>query len=181
MNQELCFGQKIDPATGYVMPWFTHGALDEIAETDWSDKVVWQWGAGLGDTWIAKKCKRLYSVERNPEWIIKARSIGHSENIEYIHRSCNDCSGMQDYYCEIPEDIRPDIFIVDDAYRYECIVKALEYKPCILIVDNWQQDFVFICPAAEEALKDYEGKFFIQPDHKDHEGRPWQTAIFYLK
>ena len=34
---ELSFGQKYDD-NGLVMPWFTHGALDEIKSMDLSDK-----------------------------------------------------------------------------------------------------------------------------------------------
>src|ERR1700749_1702465 len=180
-TDDLSFGQKIDPATGLVMAWLTHGALDEIAAMDLSDKIILEYGAGLGDAWLATRCKKLYVIERNPEWLIKSREIVLANgitNIEYIPRPCNDCFGKEEYYCEVPEGVKPDVFISDDAYRYECILKAIEYKPCILIVDNGQQDYVFISPAAEEAVKPYEGKCFIQADHENHEGRPWQTGIW---
>lgn len=44
---ELSFGQKYDD-NGLVMPWFTHGALDEIKSMDLSDKNVLMFGAGQG-------------------------------------------------------------------------------------------------------------------------------------
>jgi hypothetical protein len=177
---ELSFGQRIDPENGLIECWFTHGALDEIKKMDLSDKVVWMWGAGMGDRWLKNMCKELHIVERTHDWL--GDQVG---GIRYYHRPCNEGSGAQDMYCEIPEGVNPDVFIVDDAYRYECIVKVLEcskkgQKDIILIVDNWQQDYVFICPSAEEILKKYKGKFFVQPDHKDHEGHPWQTAIWEL-
>lgn len=172
---ELSFGQRIDLENGLVESWFTHGALDEIKKHDLSDKVIWMWGAGMGDAWLAKRCKELHIVERDHNWLIN-QAIG----VKYYHRPCNEGSGSQDMYCEIPPDVRPDVFIVDDAYRYEAILKALEYKPCTLIVDNWQQDYVFICPSAEDALKDYNRRLFIQADHTDHEGRPWCTAMFEI-
>lgn len=181
---ELCEFQIIDPSNGLVMPWLTHPALDQISKWDMSDKIVWMWGAGRGDFWLAKRCKQLHVVERVSLWIIdnKMNDLYTScGNILYYYRSCNEGCGDENMYCEIPEAIKPDIFIVDDAYRYECILKALEYKPCTLIVDNWQQDYVFICPAAEDVMKDYEGQFYVQPDHKNHEGRPWTTAIWHLK
>lgn len=184
---ELSFGQRIDD-NGLIMPWLTHGALDLIYNTELSDKVVFMYGAGLGDAWLAKRCKKLYVVERNAEWLMKASYVcgmNAITNIEYFHRPCNDCSGMDDYYTEIPERIQPDVIIVDDAYRYECIIKSIGYskssgKNILLIVDNWQQDYVFICPAAEEALKEYAKVIFVQADHTDHVGRPWTTAIFNL-
>lgn len=180
----LSFGQRVDPQNGHIESWFTHGALDEIKKMDLSDKIIWMWGAGMGDLWLSKRCKKLYIVERVQEWIyknIELQSANGVTNIEYIYRPCNEGSGAQGMYCEIPERVKPDIFIVDDAYRYECILKAIERRPCALIVDNWQQDYVFMCPAAIEAVRDFKGDLFIQTDHIDHSGNPWTTAIFYLK
>ena len=178
----LSFGQRIDSETDLIEPWFTHGALDKLKEMDLSDKIIWMWGAGMGDSWLAKRCKELHIVERTTLWMQSEQDLVKKNivNLRYYYRPCNEGSGEQESYCRIPL-LRPDVFIVDDAYRYECILKVLEYKPCLLIVDNWQQDYVFICPAAEEALKDYKGEYFIQADHKDHEGRPWQTAIWNIK
>ena len=185
---ELSFGQRIDPETNLVESWFTHGALDSIKEMDLSDKVVWMWGAGMGDAWLSRRCKKLYIVERVQEWIyknIELLAANGVTNVEYIHRPCDDCSGHDAMYCDIPEGIDADVIIVDDAYRYECIVKAIEYSKTrfqgiILIVDNWQQDYVFLCPAAEELLKDVQKKIYLQADHTDHSGKPWQTLIAYL-
>ena len=181
---ELSFGQRIDPESGLVQPWFTHGALDKIAAMDLSEKVVWMWGAGRGDIWLAKRCKELHVVEREQKWIYDSLELATPNgvtNLWYYHRPCADCSGMDAMYCEIHNDIKPDVIIVDDAYRYECIVKALEYKPCTLIIDNWMQAFVFMCPAGVELLKDYPQEIFEQADHEHHDGvNKWKTAIFYL-
>lgn len=182
---ELSFGQRIDNENGLVESWFTHGALDWIKQQYWSDKVVWMWGAGMGDVWLAKRCKELHIVERNPEWIYHSNNLISANgitNIKYHFRPCNEGSGMEAMYCDIPADVKPDVFIVDDAYRYECILKAIEMKPCTLIVDNFMQAFIFICPAAVIALKDYEGMLYEQSDHKDHDGiNKWKTGVWHLK
>lgn len=179
---ELSFGQRVD--NGLVQPWFTHGALDEISSMDLSDKVVWMFGAGLGDVWLSKRCKELHVVERNAEWIYKAQELAVPNgvtNLHYYHRPCNDCSGMDKEYCDIP--IKVDMVINDDAYRYEVIVKALTLpRPLILITDNFMQAFVFMCPAAVDLLKEFEAKIYEQADHLDHDGiNKWKTAIHYLK
>lgn len=181
----LSFGQRVDEENGLVQCWFTHGALDWIKKQDWSEKTVLMFGAGLGDAWLAKRCKMLYVVERNEEWLNTARNNCLQNGVHnhvYCYRPCNDSSGMDEMYCAIPEGIKPDIFIVDDAYRYECIIKAIQQKPCILIVDNWVQAFVFISPPSEEALKPYDRLIFEQADHQDHDGvNKWKTAIFFIK
>lgn len=184
MSAELSFGQKIDD-NGLIMPWLTHLALDEISSIDLSDKIVLMFGAGLGDAWLAKRCKKLYVVERNGEWLMKAAEICQMnvvDNIEYLHRPCNDCSGMDEYYCQIPEGVRVDVLINDDAYRFEVIVKALTLpRPLVLITDNWMQDYVFLCPKGEELLKDFEHTIYPCTTHTNHEGNCWKTAIHYLK
>lgn len=185
MNQNLSFGQRVDDSVGLVECWFTHGALDWIKQQDWSDKVVWMFGAGLGDAWLAKRCKWLHVVERNNDWVLSSSTNcanNNCNNVTYYYRPCNDCTGMDEMYCYIPQEILPDVIINDDAYRYEVIKTALSLtRPLVLITDNWQQDYVFICPSAEVALQDYERIIFEQQDHKDHEGNRWKTAIFFIK
>ena len=181
-TQELSFGQRIDAENGLVECWFTHGALDWIKQQDWTDKIVWMFGAGLGDAWLAKRCKKLYVVERNQEWLMRMNNfchLNHITNIEYVYRPCNDCNGMDEMYCDIP--FHADVVINDDAYRYEVIEKALTLpRPLILVVDNWMQDYVFLCPKGEEILKNFKQEIYPCTTHTDHEGNCWKTAIFHL-
>lgn len=187
-TDELSFGQRRDPENNLVQSWITHGALDEIIKMDLTAKVIFQFGCGMGDAWLAQRCKKLYCVERNEYWLNKSMEIAAAngiENIQYIYRPCNDCSGEDKMYCELPEGI--DVIINDDAYRYEVCVVAEEYfkkrNGGILITDNWLQDYVFVCPKADELLNRYEHKIFSQPDHTDfeNEGGEWKTAIHFIK
>jgi len=184
MNNELSFGQRIDPENRLVECWFTHGALDEIKGMDLSDKITVMFGSGLGDCWLAKRCKWLHVVERNKEWLdvcISNKENNKVENITYHYIPVNDCEGKDKEYLEILNVVVPDVVINDDAYRYEVIEKALTLKrPLILITDNWMQDFVFYCPKGEELLKDFEQKIFPQLDHTNHEGNCWKTAIHFI-
>lgn len=182
-TSNLSFGQRVDETNGLVECWFTHGALDWIKQQDWSDKVVWMFGAGLGDAWLAKRCKWLHVVERDMDWLLmcsEKKGTNNIQNLTYYHRPCNDSSGMDEMYCYIPIDV--DVVINDDAYRYEVIKTALSLKrPLTLITDNWQQDYVFICPSAVVLLEDFENLIFEQEDHQDHEGNKWKTAIHFIK
>src|SRR6266568_8911144 len=146
---DLCEFQIIDPDNNLVMPWLTHPALDEIKTWDMSDKVIWQFGAGRGDAWLAKRCKKLYCVERNEEWINISSSYAQANNIfniEYLYRPCDDCTGKADYYTALIPGI--DIIINDDAYRTEVCQGAVDYfkdnNNGILICDNWCQSYVWM-------------------------------------
>jgi len=180
---ELCFGQRIDPTLGILEPWYTHEALDKIKSWDLSDKVVFEYGGGASTIWWANKAKIVLSVDHNYEWAEKVRNelpfLG--DDIKFVETREGDQSEKRDEYVNACDGMNPDIVIVDGIHRYECIVRAVEVlKPAILIVDNWWQDYVFICPSAVELLKDFRQEIYIQPDHKEHEGNPWKTAIFYL-
>lgn len=181
----LSFGQRIDPENNLVECWFTHGALDWIKEQDWSDKRVIMFGAGLGDVWLSKRCKKLVVVERNKEWLEKCREnmeLYGVTNLIYVHIPVNDCEGKEkDYLCVLSTE-SADVIINDDAYRFEVIEKSLKLpKPLILVTDNWMQDYVFYCPKGEELLKDYEHKIFPCTTHTNHSGNCWKTAIHFIK
>ncbi len=183
---ELYEWQRIDETNGLIECWFTHGALDEIKKMDLSNKTIVAFGGGLGDIWLANRCKQLHVIERNFEWLDKLATIASTQpvnNLFYHHRPCNDCSGMDEYYCEIPEGLKVDVLINDDAYRYEVIVKALTLpRPLVLITDNWMQSYVFICPAGVELLKDFESHIHEQADHLHNDGiNKWKTAIHFIK
>ncbi len=185
--KELYDFQRIDTTNGLIEPWLTHPALDEIKRWDLYHKNIWEWGSGMSTIWWAFYCKHIWSIEANSEWFKNTEDsinlLGLTRKATIILREFNE--GDQEHvpdYTSIPNSFRPDIVVVDGILRYECILKALTLpRPLTLIVDNWQQDYVFICPAAEEALRDYSGQIYLQPDHKDHEGKPWQTGIWQLK
>lgn len=185
-NNELSFGQRIDPSNGLIEPWLTNPAMDVIKQWDLKNKEVWEWGGGMSTIWWASKCKRVITIEANNQWFQTIEGqVKHwgLKNVVLVPRNVNEGDQSRiDEYTWIPDMYRPDIVVVDGILRYECILKALTLpRPLTLIVDNWQQDYVFICPAAEEALKKYKGEFYIQPDHTNHEGHPWCTAIWHLE
>lgn len=184
-STSLNFGQRIDPENGLIESWFTHGALDEIKAMDLSDKIILMYGAGMGDVWLSKRCKELHIIERNPEWAIDCEAK-KQPNMAYYFRPCNDSSGMDKYYLEIPNGLKPDIIISDDAYRTEAVEEAIKYFKQkegggILICDNWWQDYVWLSPKAIEMAEPFEKHIHAQTDHKDHSGNCWKTAIIFIK
>jgi hypothetical protein len=182
---ELCFGQKVDPELGILFPWYTHGALDRIKSMDLSNKVVCEYGSGASTIWWAKKANFFASVDHSEEWEDKINRLliesGHPPNVRFVNTYEGDQTFQRDYYVCFFDGIKPNIVVVDGIHRYECAEHAVKVlKPEILIIDNHNQDYVFICPALDVLLEGIRMERFIQADHKEHEGRPWATAIFYL-
>ena len=184
---ELCEWQIIDEDNGLVMPWLTHPFLAWAKQQDWSDKIAIMFGAGLGDAWLAKKCKHLYIVERNDEWAAKSSMYAADNgatNITYLIRKCNDSDGAAEYYTKLPEGVDFDIIINDDAYRTEICQMAVDYfkgKGGIFICDNWIQSFVWMSPKAEEIMAPHKANVFEQENHTNNDGiNKWKTAYWNI-
>jgi hypothetical protein len=186
MKRQLCEWQRNDPELGVPQPWFTHAALDEIQTWDLEDQTVLEYGGGFSTLWWGHKCKRVFTIETDLEWISRIRDrLGSGSNVTIFHRAITDL----DQYTRLPEGCRANIVVVDAAsagadivaLRHACLERALTLpRPLTIIFDNWQQDSVFVSPLSERMMAPYEGQVYVQPDHMNHKGRPWQTAIWNL-
>jgi len=196
MQNEMCFGQRYDEELGILEPWYTNPAMDRIKQMDLSDKVVVEWGGGASTIWWRSKSKLVFTIDHNLEWcnwieeqLMLKNLIGLDGNgnqnivgeVKYVNTHEGDNSENRDKYVQHVFGLTPDICIVDGIHRYECAEYAVKVlKPEILIIDNHQQDYVFMCPSLDILLEGVKMERFIQPNHTDHSGNPWATAIFYL-
>lgn len=179
--------QIFDPTNSLVFPWLTHPALDVIKSWDLSEKKILEWGSGLSTAWWADKSLHVVAIEANQGWFKEVYDLLREkklENVDLLFRNVNEGDQTKiDFYTDIPARYQPDIVVVDGVLRYECIQKALTLpRPLTLIVDNWMQSYVFMCPAAVEIMKEYPGEIYEQVDHTDNDGiNKWKTAIWHLK
>lgn len=164
--------RRRDAVSGLILPWFTHGALDEILTWDLAGKTVLEWGGGASTAWWASKARAVAVVEHNPKWL--NGTVGRV-------RVCVVPEFDAAAYAQIPAGMVPDIVCIDGLWRRECLAAALRLpRPVTIIFDNWQQGPGFIDPVAAEMMAPFEGRFYVQPNHTDHDGRPWETAIWRL-
>lgn len=179
--------QLVDEQANAVFPWFTHPCLEYLKTLDFNGKRVLEFGAGRSTRWWRTKADWVTSIDTNAEWVERVKEDceeGGLTNGIIIPKVINEGDQLRaEEYISAGDEYAPyDVVIVDGILRYECILKALEMpRPLTLIVDNFMQDWIFMCPAAVEALKGYEGRYFIQEDHTDNEGNKWQTAVWSIK
>lgn len=186
--------QKIDPSNNLVFPWFTHPFLGVLSTWDLREKVVIEYGGGRSTAWWRQKCDFVVTVEANIKYYMEIADEcwkeGLSNGFVNYRPVCEGDQTLKNVYVkgyQTPSkhfniDLHYDIVVVDGILRYECMqegINILSDRGGTLIVDNWQQDG-FLCPACEELVKPYEGHIFLQPDHTDHVGHPWQTAYFVI-
>lgn len=182
--------QRINSESGIVECWWTHPCLDIINSWDLKDKAWLEFGAGLGTAWLRSKCKYVVSIEANHEWSDKANAYCMTNSLHngVIGTHVHDLrDGIQEekilYFDVIPKYEEFDVISVDGIWRNECLEWALDHfkgREGILIVDNLDQDYVWISPAANELMAPYPCDIYYQPGHTNHEGKPWNTRIYRI-
>lgn len=183
--------RRRDRVTGDVQPWFTHPALDVVEKWNLRGTSVLEWGGGASTAWWANRVGpdgRVLTIEygdtrtldavTSDAWLEYMKATAHANS----HVTLRVCAN--DTYLTVSAAHAWDVVVVDGdptCLRTACIRVALMLpRPLVLIVDNWQQDHVYVDPAAEQIMAPFTGDFFTQPNHTDHDGRPWRTAIWRL-
>jgi hypothetical protein len=187
MNVKLVDWQRIDSNNGLVEPWWTHPCLDVIKQWDLTKSKWLEFGAGLSTGWLRSKCAWVDSIEATYEWANRSEMycIDNSllnGRVNWMELADGDEQGKSKYFGLIP-DTRYDIISVDGIFRDDCLQWAIDHfkgREGILIVDNLNQDYVWISERAMKVIEPYDHVTYVQPDHFNNEGKPWNTRIFHI-
>ena len=179
---DLVEWQRYSPKN-LVQCWWTWPLLDWIETQDWRDKNILEFGCGRGTAWLRERSLWVDSIDADLEWAKQAEK----DCAEYIFMNGrifakqlpDGVQGTQpEYFGMIPTDTQYDIITIDGIYRTEAIEWAINHfkgREGLLIIDNLDQDFVWISPKAMELIAPYESEVYIQPGHINHEGKPWNS------
>lgn len=93
---------------GEPLPWFSYPAIDFLTGLDFSDRTIFEFGAGCSTLWWAARVKSVTSVENNAEWF--ERLSPHApENCKLFFMT-----EQQSYLDSINEEGRTyDVIVVD--------------------------------------------------------------------
>ena len=127
-------------------PWLTKAANRILADRLQPHHVGLEFGSGRSTLWIARRVRRLTSVEHDPAWAEKVSGMlrtARLTNVEYLLREadCGDEGAAGSGYVRVLDRFGPeslDFVLVDGIYRAECALGATEgLRPGgLLIVDN---------------------------------------------
>jgi hypothetical protein len=178
----LSAGQRLDPITGEVQPWYTPPCLDEIQNWAVEDKTILEWGGGYSSLWWAQRCLRIFTIETSLDWchwITQRAQAKRIQNLTVAHRPVSTPVAE---YTDIPTALAPDIVIIDGIARLECLEKSLTLaRPLTIIFDNWQQYGAFVSPAAKRLMQPFAGIVYpelLSAPRQPYRRFPWQTAIW---
>lgn len=171
-----------------VYPWWTHPFLEVLETWDLKDKNWLEFGGGHSTIWLRSRCKWVDTIETDQKWIGDILTVCDAykrDNGAIFHPTNAAVEGKElgaEYLSYVPQDKIYDIISVDGIYRTETLEWAVEYgrrHGVTIVIDNLDQDYVWISPRAMKAIEPYEVHTFVQPNHTNHEGKPWNTR--YLR
>ena len=171
------------PTNGLTMCWWTHPFLALADTWDWTGKTFLEFGAGLGTPWLRSKCAWVDSVESDLLWAEEARSACQKANLLNGAIFAAQLPPREQYFDLIPKDKQYDIVSVDGIFRNDCLQWAVDHLKAgggLLIVDNMNQDYVWVSPKADEIMREYQAHIAIQPNHACHKGKPWNTRYYVI-
>lgn len=169
--QESYQWRFFDESNGLILPYYTKPALDWLQSININNKTVFEYGLGASSVWYARKCKRLFGVDNNPNWF-------DAVDIEIGTRSSILLKRDKKEYVDAINkwEMKFDVIVIDGIERDECVKPALSrlQKGGLLIVDNWMQRTAWVAnEETQNILLPMKHTIYKQPDHVD-----WQTAVF---
>jgi hypothetical protein len=187
MNTNELVEWQIYAPNGLVYPWWTHPFLEVLEKWDLKETTWLEFGGGRSTAYLRSRCKWVDTIEANSEWASQAHKdcagANLSNGVIYSSDIPDGIQGMQEKYFGMIPDTVYDIISIDGIFRTEAIQWAINHfkgRDGVLVLDNLDQDFVWISPKAMELLEPYKGEIFIQPNHTNHEGKPWNTRYYKI-
>jgi hypothetical protein len=118
---------------GTPIPWYTYPAIEYLDQFDFSDRTVFEYGAGNSTLFWASRARRVVSVEHEWEWHnhLSARA---PHNCELLHADTVDA-----YVSAIDRSGEQyDVIVIDGQSRQLCAGRAVQRLNTggVIILDN---------------------------------------------
>jgi hypothetical protein len=112
--------------------WYTYPAFEFIDQFDYSNSIVFEWGAGYSTLYWARVAKKVVSIEDNNDWY-KEIDKKRPENVTLVFKE-----NEEDYINAIKSEDKFDVIIIDGSHRFKCASLAPKYlnDNGFIILDN---------------------------------------------
>ena len=123
---------------GEPSPWFTYPAIEFISQFDFSDKYIFEYGAGISSLFWSNRSKAVFSVESDRHWF-ESLSKNSPSNLYLFFEDdkLKYCSSIK------YQGIKFDVVVVDGLWRNICAEVCTEYlsDDGIIIFDNTDRHY----------------------------------------
>lgn len=159
-------------ARGQPIPWITYPALEYLAQFDYSECNIFEFGAGNSTLYWSVRAKTVTAVETDSEWYEKLKR-SKPENVELLFKE--DAGGFANAVRLSP--LPYSLIVIDSIrFRYEATVSAItSIAPGGLIVFDNSDWYPNSCKLLREAG-------FMQIDFHGFgavNAYAWTTSVFF--
>jgi hypothetical protein len=118
---------------GHYLPWLTYPLIEYLHGLDFTDKKIFEYGAGSSTLFWSKRAKAVESVELDPAWY-RALLPMLPPNVVLYHEPHGHAYANK----ILEKDTRFDVIVIDGAERYRSATAALQRLAPggIIILDN---------------------------------------------
>ena len=157
-------------ADGEPLPWFTYPAIEYLKQFDFSDKRVFEYGAGNSSLFWAARAREVVAVESDQQWFNRISAISPSNLVLNMH------ADQESYVsCITRQEDMFDVVVVDGKWRNACLEIAINClsPEGIVIFDNSDR-YAGACKLLRE--RGYLEIDFSGPGPIN--GYAWTTSVF---
>jgi predicted O-methyltransferase YrrM len=174
IEEESCVDRDGNP-----IPWYTYPAIEYLLQLDFSDKRIFEFGAGNSTLFWANLSAEVVSVEDNKSWY-KSLKKKIPSNVELKYKQL----GEKYTSTILKEKGEFDVIIVDGRMRDKCCESAIQKIASggLIILDN--SDRASEYKEYSDAIRTLNKKDMIQVDFfgfgpiNDY---TWTTSIFFSR
>lgn len=139
---------------GKALPWYTYPAIDFLAQRDFKDKNILEFGGGQSTHWWSSRARSVTTVEEDAIWFSQLRSqIGQNVVLHHIpaDTQTRSIAGVKSVLDSVA-DRKFDVIAVDGHLRRELALLAFDYLADggAILLDNAEGYGFF------DALKDHD-------------------------
>ncbi len=155
-DRSIATGRAID-SQGRPLPMYTYPAIEYLAQLDFSDRHILEFGSGQSTLWWAARSARVTAVEHDDHWVKRLEDSAR-RNVSCLFARREDIQTGQDYLAVLPDGQRYDAIVLDGLHYHDCAAaaRALLEPGGLIVLDN--SDFY---PATCALLREHE---FLQVD-----------------
>lgn len=155
-DRSIAAGLAVD-ARGNPLPMYTYPAIEYLAQLDFSDRDVLEFGSGQSTHWWAARARAVTAVEHDDHWVRRLEEAA-APNVTCLFAKREDIATGQGYLAVLPSNRRHHVIALDGLHYHDCAVavRSLLEPGGLVILDN--ADFY---PATCAVLRDQD---FLQVD-----------------
>ena len=129
---------------GEPIPWLTYSFIYFIEERLNSKMSILEFGSGNSTLYWSKRVKRVESIEHDPSWYEKVKSMNLPENANVSLKKLGD-HGDYTKYSKTTDTPNFSIILVDGVERVGCLKNnhtLLEDNGVIILDDSEREDYL---------------------------------------